>query len=313
MRSEGYPHKRGTCRSSVIPAGEEPENHFPLLFRALYTAGNRGKVRMLPQYDRVSNPQDFTAPAQRNGGAFAWGIRTFCPMKRLSGRPAETPYFAAALRQVPLVYCVLRSEWITAPLSAGQARTALSGVRSHNAAFMLVSIASPGTAASKQSDMADTYSFSSFALISVISVTHFFNGSLPVVLREAPDTCGSVHKYRYIYLLMRLPAWHRPNPDISTDGLCLPDIYKIPAASLSASGITPFPAFCGLPAAGGEKSACFLRKFMFFFQAAYFFFLPFDLSAQDRQFLCGTHCRLWRVRAGAGIQPSLVHTRHRRQ
>ena len=72
-----------------------------------------------------------------------------------------------------LVYCVPRSEWITAPLSAGQAWTALSGVRSHNAAFMLVSIASPRTAASKQSNMADTYSFPSFALISVISVTHF--------------------------------------------------------------------------------------------------------------------------------------------
>ena len=26
--------------------------------------------------DRVSNPQDFTASAQRNGGAFAWGIPT---------------------------------------------------------------------------------------------------------------------------------------------------------------------------------------------------------------------------------------------
>ncbi len=44
----------------------------------------------LPEYDRVSNPQDFTAPAKENGGAFAWGIRIFCPMKRLSGRPAES-------------------------------------------------------------------------------------------------------------------------------------------------------------------------------------------------------------------------------
>jgi hypothetical protein len=41
----------------------------------LHTAGNRGNVRTLPEYDRVSNPQDFTASAQRNGGAFTWGIR----------------------------------------------------------------------------------------------------------------------------------------------------------------------------------------------------------------------------------------------
>ena len=44
----------------------------------------------LPEYHRLSNPQDFTASAQRNGGAFAWGIQTFYPMKRLSGRPAES-------------------------------------------------------------------------------------------------------------------------------------------------------------------------------------------------------------------------------
>ena len=44
----------------------------------------------LPEYDRVSNPQDFTASVQRNGGTFTWGIRTFYPMKRLSGRPVES-------------------------------------------------------------------------------------------------------------------------------------------------------------------------------------------------------------------------------
>ena len=29
----------------------------------------------LPEYDRVSNPQDFAVPAKENGGAFAWRIR----------------------------------------------------------------------------------------------------------------------------------------------------------------------------------------------------------------------------------------------
>ena len=90
MRSDSYPHQWGACRRPVIFAGEEPGNHFPLLFRALHTAGNRGNVRTLPEYDRVSDTQDVTASAQRNGGAFTWGIRTFYPMKRLSGRPAES-------------------------------------------------------------------------------------------------------------------------------------------------------------------------------------------------------------------------------
>ena len=30
----------------------------------------------LPEYSRVSNPQDVKAPAERNGGTFTWGIRT---------------------------------------------------------------------------------------------------------------------------------------------------------------------------------------------------------------------------------------------
>ncbi len=43
-----------------------------------------------------------------------------------------------------------------APLSVGQDRTALVSVRSHSRAFMFGTIAMPGTAASKQSNMADT-------------------------------------------------------------------------------------------------------------------------------------------------------------
>ena len=90
MRSDSYPHQWGACRRPVISAGEEPGNHFPLLFRTLHTAGNRGNVRTLPKYDRVSNSQDFTAPTQRNGGTFTWGILTLCLMKQLSERPAES-------------------------------------------------------------------------------------------------------------------------------------------------------------------------------------------------------------------------------
>ena len=84
----------GSLPTPVIFAGEELENHFPLLFQALHTVGNRGNVRTLLEYDRVSNPQDFTASAQRNGGAFTWGICIFYPMKRLSGQPvgSRTPW-----------------------------------------------------------------------------------------------------------------------------------------------------------------------------------------------------------------------------
>ena len=56
----------------------------------------------------------------------------------------------------------------------------------------------------------------------------------------------TVSPHRYIHHMchcIRLPkrfsAWHRLNPDISTDGLCLPDICKIPAGLLSASGSIP--------------------------------------------------------------------------
>ena len=90
MRSDSYPHQWGTCRRPVILAKEKPGNHFPLLFRGLHTTGNRGNIRTLPEYNRVSNPQGIKTPAKENGGAFAWGIRIFCLMKRLSGRPAES-------------------------------------------------------------------------------------------------------------------------------------------------------------------------------------------------------------------------------
>ena len=57
MRSEGYPCKRGACRSPVLSAGEKEGNHLPLLFRALHTAGNRGTIRTLPEYGMASYTQ----------------------------------------------------------------------------------------------------------------------------------------------------------------------------------------------------------------------------------------------------------------
>ena len=50
MRSDSYPHQWGACRRPVISAGEKSGNHFPLLFRRLYTTGNRGNVRTLPDF-----------------------------------------------------------------------------------------------------------------------------------------------------------------------------------------------------------------------------------------------------------------------
>ena len=61
MRSDSYPHQWGACRRPVISAEKELGNHFPLLFRALHTAGNRVNVRTLPEdtahariYDRLT-------------------------------------------------------------------------------------------------------------------------------------------------------------------------------------------------------------------------------------------------------------------
>ena len=86
MRSDNHSHQWETCRRPALSAGKEPGNHFPLLFRELQTVGNRGNVRTLPEYNRVSNPQDVEASAERNGGAFTWGIRILSLMKRLYGR-----------------------------------------------------------------------------------------------------------------------------------------------------------------------------------------------------------------------------------
>ena len=90
MRSDNYPHQWEACRRPVMFAGEKPGNHFPLLFRGLHTIGNRGTIRTLPEYDRVSNPQDIKTPVKENGGTFARGIRIFCLTKRLFGQLAAS-------------------------------------------------------------------------------------------------------------------------------------------------------------------------------------------------------------------------------
>lgn len=90
MRSDNHSHQWETCRRPALSAGTKTGTHLPVLFQALQTVGNRENVRTLPEYSRVSNPQDAEAPAERNGGAFTWGIRILSLMKRLCGRPAES-------------------------------------------------------------------------------------------------------------------------------------------------------------------------------------------------------------------------------
>ena len=80
----------GTTDEYFTVPYEESGNHFPLLFRELQTVGNRENVRTLPEYNWVSNPQNAETSAERNGGAFTWGIRILSLMKRLCGRPAES-------------------------------------------------------------------------------------------------------------------------------------------------------------------------------------------------------------------------------
>ncbi len=61
-----------------------------------------------------------------------------------------------------------------APRIYGYAFTAFSSVCTHNIAFMFVFISKPITPESKPSNTTKTYRFPSLALISVMSVTHFF-------------------------------------------------------------------------------------------------------------------------------------------
>lgn len=59
-------------------------------FRELYAAGNRGNIREWKKCGMAPPTQCLADVAGGNGGAFAWGILTLYPMKRLSGRPAAT-------------------------------------------------------------------------------------------------------------------------------------------------------------------------------------------------------------------------------
>ncbi len=80
----------GELAAALLSLPERKREIIFLYFFGDYTTGNRENVWTLPEYDRLSNPQDVKTLAKENGGAFAWGIRIFCPMKRLSGRPAES-------------------------------------------------------------------------------------------------------------------------------------------------------------------------------------------------------------------------------
>ncbi len=80
----------GNCRCPVIVAKEKERNYLPLLFRTLYTTGNRGNIRKLPEYSMASHTQCLADVTERNGGAFTWGNLTLCLMKPLSERPMES-------------------------------------------------------------------------------------------------------------------------------------------------------------------------------------------------------------------------------
>ena len=88
------------CGQKVILTNRElaealsslPEKKREIIYLYFFGRYTQQEIKELygrcPEYDWVSNPQDFTTSAQRNGGAFAWRIRTFYLMKRLFGRPA---------------------------------------------------------------------------------------------------------------------------------------------------------------------------------------------------------------------------------
>ena len=91
MRSDNYSHQWETCRRPALSAGTKTGNHLPVLFQALQTVGNRENVWTLPEYSRVSNPQDVKAPAERNGRCFHLGNPNLIPYETIvratSGEP----------------------------------------------------------------------------------------------------------------------------------------------------------------------------------------------------------------------------------
>ena len=57
---------------------EAPYEEYPVTICGQTVILTNGEIATallsLPEYDRVSNPQDAKTPAKENGGAFAWGI-----------------------------------------------------------------------------------------------------------------------------------------------------------------------------------------------------------------------------------------------
>ncbi len=77
----------GELAAALLSLPAKKRDYLPLLFRELYTAGNRGNIRAWQEYGMASHTQCFANVAGRNGGAITWGTLTLCRMKRLSGRP----------------------------------------------------------------------------------------------------------------------------------------------------------------------------------------------------------------------------------
>lgn len=129
---------------------------------------------------------------------------------------------------MPLVYWLPRSECRMAPLQSGYARQALSSVCTHNVAFIFVDIASPSTAESKQSNIADTYNFPSRALISVISVTHFSSGALAVKSRFNRSSDLRLSRSDLVMLfgfrlgVLHRPIWFMTRYTVLSLGICTP-------------------------------------------------------------------------------------------
>ena len=104
---EEYPITICTVRLLSSPMGSLPPpcylcqrrtgKSFSFTFWALHTAGNRGNVRTLPEYDRVSNPQDFTASAKRKWRCFRMGKSESFPYETIvratSGEPEAVDEF----------------------------------------------------------------------------------------------------------------------------------------------------------------------------------------------------------------------------
>ena len=62
-----------------------PEQRQEIIYLYFFKHDTQQEIGTLPEYSRVSNPQDITTTTKGNGGAFVWG-RILSLMKRLCGQ-----------------------------------------------------------------------------------------------------------------------------------------------------------------------------------------------------------------------------------